>query len=657
MQQEIDNLIHLSRYYGTNKDFVIASGGNSSFKTKEYLWITASGSFMGKLEESDLLKMSREKLNEISSKTYNSDPQEREKEVKNDLVASIEEPGTSNRPSVETSLHNLIEYSYIIHTHPTLVNGLLCSKQAEAKTKELFQDKALYIEYTDPGYTLFKRIEQGIESYRQQHNHDPKLIFIQNHGLFVSADTPNEIRQLYDEVMNSLEKQVASSPDTTEQPVNGNITDILPAIRMMLSQDGLKVLKIRNNALIESYLQNEQAFKKISAPFTPDIIVFCKSHYLYINEENDPQKILQTFQKKLKAFQDAYGDIPKIILIKHLGIISVDEQARSAETVLDIYEDLIKISHYSENFGGPNFMNKEQISFIENWEAEKYRHKLAKGTQQAASAKHQTAIVTGGSQGFGEGIVRRLFKKGINVVIADIKEEKGKELVEELNSEDIKNQIAFVQADVSDDASMENCVYETVKQFGGLDLMISNAGILKAGGLDEMDPDTFEAITRVNYKGYYISARQSSRVMKLQSEYHETHFTDIIQINSKSGLVGSKKNFTYAGSKFGGIGLTQSFALELIPYRIKVNSICPGNYFEGPLWSDPEEGLFVQYLKAGKVPGAKTIEDVKKHYESRIPAGRGCQVDDLIKAVYYVMDQDYETGQAIPVTGGQAMLK
>ena len=401
----------------------------------------------------------------------------------------------------------------------------------------------------------------------------------------------------------------------------------------------------------------KQQFKKIARPFTPDIIVFCKSNYLYINEENDPEKILETFEKKLKAFREEYDQLPKIILIRNLGIVAVEDQAKSAETVLDIYEDLIKISCYAENFGGPNFMNDREIAFIENWEAEKYRHALAKKNQKSFSVKHQTAIVTGGSQGFGEGIVRRLFKNGVNVVVADIKEEKGKELTDELNARETQNQAVFVQTDVSADASMENCIYETIRQFGGLDLMISNAGILKAGGLDEMDPDTFEAITRVNYKGYFISAKHASKIMKLQSHYHDSRFMDIIQINSKSGLVGSKKNFTYAGSKFGGIGLTQSFALELIPYRIKVNSICPGNYFEGPLWSDPDHGLFVQYLKAGKVPGAKTIEDVKKHYESRIPAGRGCQVDDVIKAIYYVIDQDYETGQAIPVTGGQAMLK
>ena len=132
---------------------------------------------------------------------------------------------------------------------------------------------------------------------------------------------------------------------------------------------------------------------------------------------------------------------------------------------------------------------------------------------------------------------------------------------------------------------------------------------------------------------------------------------DIIQINSKSGLKGSNKNFAYAGGKFGGIGLTQSFALELMPHNIKVNSICPGNFFDGPLWSDSENGLFVQYLNAGKVPGAKTIDDVKAFYEAQVPAGRGCTAEDVAKAIFYVIDQEYETGQAVPVTGGQNMLK
>ena len=112
----------------------------------------------------------------------------------------------------------------------------------------------------------------------------------------------------------------------------------------------------------------------------------------------------------------------------------------------------------------------------------------------------------------------------------------------------------------------------------------------------------------------------------------------------------------HAGGKFGGIGLTQSFALELVTSNIKVNSICPGNFYDGPLWSDPERGLFVQYLNAGKVPGAKTVQDVKDYYLSKSPIHRGCTPKDVAKALFYAVEQEFETGQAIPVTGGQTML-
>jgi len=261
------------------------------------------------------------------------------------------------------------------------------------------------------------------------------------------------------------------------------------------------------------------------------------------------------------------------------------------------------------------------------------------------------AIVTGSAQGFGKGIAEILYAEGACVVIADLNEELAKSVAAEMGER------AFaVKVNVTDEESVANMIAAAVERFGGLDLLVSNAGVLKAGSLDELEKKDFEFVTAVNYTAFFTCCKYAQRIMRAQFAADPEWMGDIIEINSKSGLQGSNKNSAYAGGKFGGIGLVQSFALELCPYNIKVNAICPGNYYDGPLWSDPERGLFVQYLRAGKVPGAQTIADVKEYYLSKSPIRRGCTPADVTKAILYAVEQTFETGQAIAVTGGQAML-
>lgn len=647
--KEIEELIEVSRKFGSDSRFVIAGGGNTSYKNEDRLWVKASGHALATITEDGFAVLDRTLLNQMGEKAYSEDTAVREEQVKNDLAAAC--ITKDRRPSVETSLHNCMGFAFIVHLHPTLVNGLMCSANAETACKELFPE-ALYIEYTDPGYTLFKKVYDRIKAYKAASGKEPQVIFLQNHGIFVGGNTTAEIEGIYSEIIGKLEARVAALPEG-ETEVSGTVTDVVPAVRQMLSRSGrgLKTLKVTKNALVDRFLENASP---VSRPFTPDIIVYCKSEYIFIDAESD-EEILKEAETRIEAFVAAKGYTPKVLLIKGIGLVAVGDSAKNAQIITDVFTDAMKVAFYAQSFGGEHPMEQTWIDFIDNWEVENYRRKVA-ATASKGRVEGKTIIVTGAAQGFGEGIARELMAQGANIVVADLNEVTGEKTAASFNEKAGANKAIFVKTNVADMASLQNLMKVTVMNFGALDAFVSNAGVVRAGGLDVMTPENFEFVTKINYEAYFFCAKVASHIMKIETANDPEYFADIIQVNSKSGLRGSKANFAYAGGKFGGIGLTQSFALELAPYRVKVNSICPGNYYDGPLWSNPENGLFIQYLNAGKVPGAKTVQDVKDYYLAQVPMRKGCNPVDVCKAILYAIDQTGETGQAIPVTGGQVML-
>lgn len=259
------------------------------------------------------------------------------------------------------------------------------------------------------------------------------------------------------------------------------------------------------------------------------------------------------------------------------------------------------------------------------------------------SLKGKTAIVTGGAQGLGLAICKRLLEEGCNVVIADINKSGTQDAVDQLSPEFGSSVIGQI-IDVTREENVCATIEKTINIFSQLDILVSNAGVLFAEAIDRFNANQWKKVIDVNLYGYFLCAKHAANAMKHQKS------GVIIQINSKSGKRGSYKNSAYAASKFGGIGLTQSLALELAEYGIRVNAICPGNLLDSPLWTD---SLFEQYSRNRKM----TIKEVKEYYINQVPLRRGCTYDDVCNVLVFLASDSssYMTGQAINVTGGQEM--
>ncbi len=252
--------------------------------------------------------------------------------------------------------------------------------------------------------------------------------------------------------------------------------------------------------------------------------------------------------------------------------------------------------------------------------------------------ENKVAVITGAAQGLGEALAQRLDAEGCKVVLGDINIEAVTKVAEGL-----KDAVA-VEVNVCKEDQVANLFKVAEEKYGRVDITVCNAAILLADAAVDFDLDKWKLMLDVNLTGYFLTARYAAKSM-LKNGYGS-----IVQINSKSGKKGSFKNSAYAASKFGGIGFTQSLALEMAESGIRVNSVCPGNMLDSPLWVN---SLYKQYAKNQGI----TEEEVRAKYVNAVPMKRGCQYEDVANLmVFLASDQSsYITGQAMNVTGGQEM--
>lgn len=253
----------------------------------------------------------------------------------------------------------------------------------------------------------------------------------------------------------------------------------------------------------------------------------------------------------------------------------------------------------------------------------------------------RVAIVTGAGQGIGRGIALSLGREGVDVVVNDIVASTAQATADEVAK--LGRQTLAIQADVSQSSEVNRMVDQAVEQFGTIDILINNAGIVLPAFITDLTEENWDQTIRVNLKSMFLCSKTVAPIMM------EQRFGKIVNVSSRSGKRGGLWLTAYCASKFGVIGFTQSLAMDLAPYGINVNAICPGPVYT-PLWDNV---LKEAYAKKQNLD----IEEVKDYYISKVPLGREVTLEEIGNVVSFLCsdESNYMTGQAINITGGQEM--
>ncbi len=345
----LQTIVELSHEFG-GEDYVKGGGGNTSVKNDSMLWVKPSGTTLSGLTTQTFVAMNRSKINELYQIETPAIAADREELVKNMMLSATE--NDAGRPSVEAPLHNVFELKFVVHTHPALINGLTCAKDGEVTCKRLFPE-ALWVEYIDPGYTLCMEVRERIEQYKSTKGKEPALLALQNHGIFISADTPYEIRELYTHFMDTLKAEydrmgvapsidlakVSDSPETAEQ------------IKSIFGDDA-------------AFVASSGRFSYAPGPITPDHLVYSRA-FPFTDE--------LTLESGAKYISDR-GYAPKVIVAGD-HIYGIGNSQKNADLALKLAQDGALVMQLAKAFGGINYMTDSQREFIENWEVESYRQK------------------------------------------------------------------------------------------------------------------------------------------------------------------------------------------------------------------------------------------------------------------------------------------
>ncbi|MCJ7776832.1 MAG: SDR family NAD(P)-dependent oxidoreductase, partial [Sedimentisphaerales bacterium] len=532
MDKALADLIKISNVTGKDSTLVQGGGGNTSVKTADgkYMYIKASGTDLKdmngqtgwrKLRLDSVLAIIKDKS------IAKLDVQRRETEVVNRLLLACDDNIVGDsRPSLEAHLHAILG-KCVIHLHPVAVLSYTCAKNGRAELEKLFKDvkfQPLWVPYANPGFTLAKKVAKLAGDYQNRFGKKPLILFLQKHGLLISANSPDAALRLLHKVINRCAGKLKwPKAGKTKPPSREVIADVKLRIRKALYEATGQYTMISHfyNDAIAAFWRQKNAQKLLLPPaLTPDELLYANGSAMWV-EDCDPKKIADRITSQIRK-----GEKPPVaFLVKGAGLFVAGTE-KIAATIRDIVKNSFVIRTNSSCLGGIRTLNKVERDFINQWEADAFRKKLASGASQG-ELQGRIAVVTGAGSGLGRSIAIGLAKAGATVAIVDIDKNAAEETAKKIRN----YQTIVAKCDITSEDDVEEAFEAIIGKWGGLDILVNAAGVAPAGPLINMPVDKWQTALKVNLTGYFLTAKTAAKIMIKQG-----FGGCIINVSSKSGL-------------------------------------------------------------------------------------------------------------------------
>ena len=655
-------LVYLSNLVGGDTSLTQPGGGNSSVKrcetdlagrATEVLRVKGSGTDMATIRATGFTGLKLPDLAYLARASDMSDEQMMQ------FLAAAMVDAREPAPSVETPLHSVLPYRFIVHTHDAATQTLTDNPRPAAHVREALGDEAVYIDYARPGFPLARAVAR----LGRPADHARGLV-LGNHGLIAWGDSAKECYENLHRLINRTEAYVAersagarpffAASGRSPESRRAAAQVVLPLLRRHLAQSRRQILHYDDSpealAFAGDPRTKDLAGRGMS---TPEHILRCGRIPMVIEDDlaaTDPTDVARTIASSFDQFATDYraafarhgrgvqmlDPLPRVVILPGLGLVTAMKDKTSALLGNTCYRHVMRVMQAADALGGFRFLDEANAFEFEYWPLE-----LAKIQKPERELSRQVALVTGAASGIGRAIAERLAVEHAHVVLTDINEGALQDAAASIGrSCGDPQRVRAVAADATRPADAAAAVSEAVLAFGGLDILVANAGFLQAGPIDKITDEIWDRHFDVNVKGYFLVTREAIRIMKAQGE-------GVILFNaSKGAFAPTVDNAAYASSKAAVAALGRNLAAELGPSGIRVNCL-NADFVDTPLM----RSLIEQRAAQRGVSAEEQQEEYRRRnllHVGPIPTQAVAEA-----ALFLVSTRArYTTGAALPVDGG-----